>query len=94
VSKTVWSDEATYKLNGTVNHNNFVYLAPENPIIHMDKAVNLPGPTVWCGLSYRGLTGLFLYEKTVTGPTYLNMLWTSILPAIHPLYANEPFSFK
>jgi hypothetical protein len=43
VSKTLWSDEATFKLNGTMNRDNFVYLAPENPDIHVDKAINLPG---------------------------------------------------
>jgi hypothetical protein len=50
VNKIVWSDEATFKLNGTVNCHNYVYWAAENLHIHMDKAVSLPGLTVWCGL--------------------------------------------
>jgi hypothetical protein len=57
VIKTVWSDEATFKLNGTVNRHNCVYWAPENPYIHVDKAASIPGLTVWCGLSYRAVLG-------------------------------------
>lgn len=40
MSRTVWFAEATFKLNGTVNHHNYVYWAPENPYIYVD---NLPG---------------------------------------------------
>jgi hypothetical protein len=28
ISKIVWSDEATFKLNSTVNHHNYDYRAP------------------------------------------------------------------
>jgi hypothetical protein len=31
--ESVWSDEATFKLNGTANRHNFVYWTPENPHI-------------------------------------------------------------
>jgi hypothetical protein len=33
-------------------------------------------------------------EGIVTGPMYFNMLWISILPAIHQLYGNKPFYFQ
>jgi len=52
VGKMVWSDQAQFKLNGTGNQHNCVYWAPENPHIHIEKEVNLPGLNVWCGLSY------------------------------------------
>jgi hypothetical protein len=94
VGKFFWSDEVQFKLNGTVNRHNCVYWAPGNPHIHADKAVNLPGLNVWCGLSTRGLIGPFFFEGTVTGLAYLNMLRTSILPAIHALYENEQFPFN
>ena len=48
----VWSDEAQFKLNGTVNRHNCVYCTTANPHVHVDKAVNLPGVKVWCGLFY------------------------------------------
>jgi len=43
VTKIVWSDEAQFKLNETVNRHNCVYWAPENLHVEVDKAVNLPG---------------------------------------------------
>jgi hypothetical protein len=39
----VWTDEATFELNGTVNRYNCVYWSSENPNVRVDKAVNLPG---------------------------------------------------
>nr|CAI5828082.1 unnamed protein product [Callosobruchus analis] len=63
----IWSDEAQFKLNGTVNRHNCVYWCEENPHITIEKAVNLPGVNVWCGLSSRGLIGPFRFEGTVTG---------------------------
>ena len=41
---------------------------------------------VWCGLLARGLIGPFFFEGTVTGEAYLEMLRSSILPAIRSLY--------
>ena len=50
VTKIMWSDEAKFKLNRTVNRHNCVYWAPENLHVHVGKA-DLPGVNVWCGLS-------------------------------------------
>nr|CAI5851003.1 unnamed protein product [Callosobruchus analis] len=62
----IWSGEAQFKLNGTVNRHNCVYWCEENPHITIEKAVNLPGVNAWCGLSSRGLIGPFRFEGTVT----------------------------
>ena len=78
----------------TVNRHNCVYWVPENPHVHVEKEVNLPGLSVWCGLSLRGLTGPFFFEVTVTGQVYLDMLRTSILPAIRTLFGNDRFYFQ
>ncbi|UYV72667.1 hypothetical protein LAZ67_10000255 [Cordylochernes scorpioides] len=90
----IWSDEAQFKLNGTVNRHNCVYWCEENPHITIEKAVNLPGVNVWCGLSSRGLIGPFRFEGTVTGINYLTMLADSIFPAIRALYGNDDFYFQ
>jgi hypothetical protein len=74
VSKIAFSNEATFKMNVTVNRHISAHLTAGNPHIHTEKAVKLPILTVWFGLSYRDLIGLFFFEGTVTGPTYLNML--------------------
>nr|CAI5867087.1 unnamed protein product [Callosobruchus analis] len=85
----IWSDEAQFKLNGTVDRHNCVYWCEENPHITIEKAVNLPGVNVWCGLSSRGLIGPFRFEGTVTGINYLTMLADSIFPAIRALYGTD-----
>jgi hypothetical protein len=51
----VWSDEVTFKLNGTVNSHNCVYWATENPNIMEEQALNLPGTSVWFGLFSIGM---------------------------------------
>jgi hypothetical protein len=85
----VWTDEATFKLNGTVNRHNCVCWSSENQNVHVDKAVNLPGLSVWCGVSSRGVVGSFFFEGTVTGAAYLNMLQEDIVPAVCQLYGDE-----
>ena len=70
----VLSDEATFKLNDTINHHNSVYWANENPNIVEEDTVNFPGVAVWCSLSFRGLIGPYFFEETITGQTYLQML--------------------
>ena len=68
-----------------------MYWSSENPHIHLEKHKNLPGITVWCGLSPRGLIGPFFFKGTVTGAMHLDMFQTSILPAIRELYGDESF---
>jgi len=89
VTKTVWSDETQFKLNRTVHLHNFVYWVPENLNVHVGKAVNLPVVNVWCGLSARGLTGPSLFEGTVTGEAYLEIIRSPILPVIRAIYENS-----
>jgi hypothetical protein len=43
-----WSDEPSFKPNGTVNSHNCVNWAPENQRTDVNKVGNLPGLTVWC----------------------------------------------
>ena len=48
--KIVQGEEATFKLNGSINNDNCIYWGTEH--LHVvDHNVNLPGITVWCGLS-------------------------------------------
>ncbi|PSN44951.1 hypothetical protein C0J52_16477 [Blattella germanica] len=79
----------TFKLNGTVNRHDSVYWAPENRNLRVDKAVNLPGVHVCCGLSSRGLVGSFFFDATITGEVYLEMLCISIFPGLRALYGAD-----
>jgi hypothetical protein len=66
-----------------VNQHNCVYWSSENPKIYVNKAMNLPGFSVWC------VVGPFFYEGTVTDVAYCNMLQKSIVPTNHQLYCDE-----
>lgn len=94
IDSIIWSDEVQYKLNGTVNRHNFVYWAED--ILHSatEKAVNLSGVNVRCGLSSRRLIGPFRFEGIVTGENYLTMLDDFIVPVIRALYGNDNFYFQ
>jgi hypothetical protein len=50
--------------------------------------------TVSCGVSSRGIVGPYLFEATVTGAEYLNMLQVSIVSAIHQLYGDEEIYYQ
>jgi hypothetical protein len=67
-----------------------MYWFSENPNIYVDKTVNLPGLTVWCGVSYRGIVGLYFF----TGAEYLNMSEASIVPTTHQLYGGEEIYYQ
>lgn len=54
----IWSDEATFKLNDSINRNNCPYLGHENPYIIEEYRVNL---LVWCGLPSKGLIEPFFF---------------------------------
>ncbi|CAF0945368.1 unnamed protein product [Rotaria sordida] len=76
----VWTDEATFKLNGYVNRHNCVYYATENPHIIITQEINAPGIIVWARIWSGGLIGPFFFRDTVTGRSYLEMLDEEIVP--------------
>ena len=82
VDRILWSDEATFKLNGHLNRHNCIYWATENPQVILENEVNLPGLTVWCGIHSGGIVGPYFYEGTVTSESYLEMLRGWLWPQI------------
>ena len=93
-SKIVWSDEASFKLNGSINRHNCTYWAPENPHVTMEHHLNLPGVTVWCGISALGILGPFFFDQTVTGDVYLNLLQESVGPRVEEIFGDEEIYFQ
>ena len=87
--KIVWSNEATFKLNGSINRHNCSYWAAENPHVTVAHQVNLPGVTVWCGLSACGLIGLFFFLPYSTGAICFNLLQQSAMPRIVEMFRDE-----
>ena len=82
LDKIWWSDEAMFKLNGRINRHNCVYWAASNPRIIIEREVNLPGVTVWCAMSSKGIIGPYFFDDTVNGENYLEMLQNYFWPKV------------
>ena len=87
----MWSDEATFILNGSIYHHSCTYWGPKNLYVTVEQEVNLPGITVWCGITSRGLIRPLFFDVTVTGLVYLNMLQQSVMPSIRNVLEDEEF---
>jgi len=79
--KIWWSDEACFKLNGHINRHNCSYWSHDNPHVVLEKEVNIPG-VVWAAMSSNGIIGPFLFDSSVTGQLYLDMLQTFFFPQV------------
>lgn len=81
--RILWSDEATFHLNGQVNRHNSVYYAETNPHLLMEgKKIQSPGVCVWAAIRSSGVIGPYFFEDTVSGETYLTMLREFLLPQL------------
>ncbi|GFT36982.1 uncharacterized protein TNCV_175161 [Trichonephila clavipes] len=59
----IWSDEAHFYLNGTVNTQNCSICVKKNPRIHTKFPLQSPNATVWCGFPATFIHGLFFFEE-------------------------------
>jgi len=92
--KIIWTDESIFKLNGHVNRHNSIYWASENPRIAIEKDFNVPGVSVWIGMSSYGIIVPFFFTSTITGESYVEMLKDNFQPAIADLYDLDDFWYQ
>ena len=59
-----------------------MYWAVENHRVFIEKELNLPGVTVWCGMSTRGIIGPSFFHTTVTGASYVSTLDNDFWPLV------------
>lgn len=88
-SNIIFSDEATFCLNGHVNRHNSRYWADSNP--HWMEQVHTQRPqkvNVWAGIVGRHLIGPFFIEGTLTADRYLRLLQDQIIPQFRQLFPN------
>jgi len=80
----VFSDEATFKLNGNINRQNMRYWCGENPNWMIDSRAtqNLEKVNVWAGMINNTIVGPFFIEGKLTAQKYETMLRDDIIPAI------------
>lgn len=89
VTNIIFSDEATFCLNGSVNRQNCRYWATENPHWMMEVTTQYPQKlNVWCGIVRGRVIGPFFFEQTLTGQVYLDFLQFELVPALLALIPN------
>lgn len=71
----LWTDETRFTNNGIYNRHNFHHWADANPkIIKESRFQEKFGFNCWCGILGDQLIGPILYEGTLNGPRYLELL--------------------
>lgn len=82
-AKLVFSDEATFFVNGAVNRHNVRIWGVANPHATVEHIRNSPKVNVFCAVSRLKVYGPFFFcEKTVTGHVYLDMLENWLMPQL------------
>lgn len=59
------------------------------PHVTFEHHVNLPGVTVWCGISALGIIGPFFFNGTVTGESYLNLLQEFVHSQFSEMFGDD-----
>lgn len=91
----VFSDEATFCLNGSVNRHNSRYWADSNPYWMEETHTQYPEKiNVWAGITVNHLIGPFFIEGTLTGRKYLELLQDHIIPSIRNFFPNGDIYFQ
>lgn len=88
----IFSDEATFYLNGTLNKQNARQWSDENP--HWKEETHTQTPqkiNVWLGVVGINIIGPYFFRENFNGQNYLELLRTRVIPQIQHLYPNEQF---
>jgi len=80
--KIMFSDEASFFVNGCVTLRNCYFWGEKNPKILFKKTVGKERVTVWCGMTADRLIGPFLLNDTMNADRYLRMLEEDVWPLI------------
>lgn len=89
IRNIVFSDEATFCLNGTVNKQNCRYWAVENPHWMMEANTQYPQKVnVWAGIVGNRIIGPHFFVGTLGGEQYLDFLQFELIPALAVLFPN------
>ena len=71
----LWTDEAIFHLNGTVNRHNAITWATQNPHVYIERDTQKKaGVMLWVGFIKDNIIGPFFFDSSVTGDVYLNLL--------------------
>ncbi|GFT24852.1 uncharacterized protein TNCV_3021381 [Trichonephila clavipes] len=85
----LWTDEAHFHLDGSVNTHNCRIWETDNPHSTLRVPLHSPKVTVWCGFSASFILGPYFFEElgaggpvscSITGQRYASLLRNKIIP--------------
>ena len=82
IQRILWSDEANFTLDGSINRHNCVIWSPSPVNVLVSKGLHPEKVTVWCGISSTFVLQPYFFDSTVTGNNYLGMLEQHMLPQL------------
>ncbi|KAA3669775.1 uncharacterized protein DEA37_0011692 [Paragonimus westermani] len=78
----LWSDEANFSLDGTVNTHNCRIWSQCKPDQCLTESLHSPKLCVWMGFSSQFGLQPFFFETTINSENYLDMLQTHVRPQL------------
>ena len=78
----IFSDEATFNINGVVNRHNCRIWGSSAPTEVMKRVQGGAKVTVWIGMSFDKIYGPYFFENNVSSANYLDMLQRCFVPAL------------
>lgn len=90
IKQIVFTDEATFCLNGFVNRHNCRYWSDVNPQWMEENHTQYPQKlNVWAGIIGDHIIGPFFLRETLNANRYLDLLQNQIVPAIANLFPHQ-----
>lgn len=87
--KILFSDEATFMLNGTVSRHNCRYWNDVRPTWIQESHTQWPEKVnVWAGIIDSKVIGPFFIETSLTRESYLKLLRENVVPALREMYPD------
>lgn len=89
-NRILFSDEATFCLNGTINRQNCRYWSRDNPRWMMEVNTQYPRKVnVWAGIIENRIIGPYFFDGSLNAEGYLRFLETFLIPTLKTLYPSE-----
>lgn len=80
LKKLVFSDEAVFKLNGSVNKHNCHFYAKENPKVKLETSMGKDSLTVWAMIGHSGTLAFDIDPQTMNSDRYCLILNEKVFP--------------
>lgn len=78
----LWSDEAYFSMDGTVNRHNCVIWAYQNPKVNLTTKLHSEKVCVWMAFTAEYQLRPYFFESTVNQHNYTNMLREHVIPQL------------